>query len=592
MLNWLGKSKASIDDLVARKKYAQAVEAMRHQFKLKPPSAAERNRFAEVLILANRWQEAAPILIGLADEHIRFGFLDKAGDVLRRMKLVEPGRPDLADRWARLAAREKEAGESSAPAPAAGSPEPSAADGEPIRVAALPAEEATEWHEALDGDFEEAVAVDFEADLAPAAVVGAAATEGLGEGEAGGEEVVEAELLLEAEPVEAVAPAADVDTSPSGYPALRLEAARTTSPPPASEPPAADEPVEPAADTIADIAAGAIAEAVADPLPTGPGTHPGPALAEPSLLDFVRGLARRSAEASVREARPVLGAALFDGLDDDQLDALLPHLERRSFAAGDVVLTEGEHGDSVFVVASGGVKVFVRSPHGRNFEIARIDTLGFFGEIGALSSRRREASIVAAAACTVLEIAKPALDVLALGRAAARQLLEEACVERAMSPAAAAVRSVPEDVAVERAARALAAHFGESRWSPRMRLRLADVLLKAGNEKDALAILTGVAEDLAAAGKADKAIAVLKKVERIARRDVEELCLAPLVRAHLEEEAAARRSAPPGAIPPAPEEAFRGWLLNVLSDLKTAAAEESVEVRIDLAPLRRPEKMH
>src|SRR5260221_3933748 len=138
-------------------------------------------------------------------------------------------------------------------------------------------------------------------------------------------------------------------------------------------------------------------------------------------------------------------------------------------------------------------------------------------------------------------------------------MLEEAFVARATSPAVAAVRSVPEDVAVERAAVVLAAHCGERRWTARMRLRLADVLLKAGNEKDAVAILTGVAEDLAAAGRADKAIAVLMKIEKIANRDVEELCLAPLARV-LEAEDDEIAHGPRPHTPPVPEEALRGWL--------------------------------
>jgi hypothetical protein len=120
----------------------------------------------------------------------------------------------------------------------------------------------------------------------------------------------------------------------------------------------------------------------------------------------------------------------------------------------------------------------------------------------------------------------------------------------------------------------------------RMRLRLADLLLKAGNEKDAVAILTGVAEDLAAAGRADKAIAVLMKIEKIANRDVQELCLAPLARV-LEAEDEESAHGPGPRAPRVPEEAFRGWLFQVLGDINSEA-ESSDTVRIDLAPLRRP----
>jgi len=460
MLNWFGRSKATIDELIARKKYSQAIDAMRRQFRQKLPDASERYRYAEVLILADRWLEAVPVLLGLADEHARYGLFDKAREALLRIEHVEPGRSEVARRLSDLARREKAKGEARA-------------DGPPAR---------------------------------------------------GREEK--------------------------------------------------DEPVGDGSWT-------------AEPI-----SEPQPALADASAedeactLEFVRELVRGAEEEAGRTGRPVLAAALFDGLDDDRIRPLLPGLHRRAFAAGDLVLTEGEPGETVFLVASGSVKVFVRSPHGRNFEVDTIDAPGFFGEVGALSSRRREASVVAASACTLVEIEKRTLDALALCRPVARQLLEETCVERATSPAAAAVRAVPEDVAVERAAVALAEHFGESRWSARMRLRLADLLLKAGNEKDALAILTAVAEDLAAAGRAEKAIAVLQKIQKIARREVEELCLAPLVRA--EPQGDAGDAPEEGPRQPAPEEAFRGWLFHVLGELRSAANEEAGDVRLDLAPLRRP----
>lgn len=101
MFNLFGKS-ASLDDLIARKKYAQAVVVMREQFRRNSPDAPARQRFAELLVLADRRAEAIPILLGLADEHLRFGFLDKAKDALGRLEQVESGRADVAQRLRRI----------------------------------------------------------------------------------------------------------------------------------------------------------------------------------------------------------------------------------------------------------------------------------------------------------------------------------------------------------------------------------------------------------------------------------------------------------------------------------------------------------
>ncbi|MFI5183867.1 MAG: cyclic nucleotide-binding domain-containing protein [Vicinamibacteria bacterium] len=59
---------------------------------------------------------------------------------------------------------------------------------------------------------------------------------------------------------------------------------------------------------------------------------------------------------------------------------------------------------------------------------------------------------------------------------------------------------------------------------PRLRLQQADVLILAGRAKDAVSVLLGLADEHASDGFAAKAIAVLKRIEKIApgRRDVEE----------------------------------------------------------------------
>jgi hypothetical protein len=102
MFNLFGKS-PSLDDLIARKKYAQALVVLREQFRRKSPDTPAREKFAELLILADRRAEAIPILLGLADEHLRFGFVDKAKDALGRIEKLERGRSDVAQRLRRIA---------------------------------------------------------------------------------------------------------------------------------------------------------------------------------------------------------------------------------------------------------------------------------------------------------------------------------------------------------------------------------------------------------------------------------------------------------------------------------------------------------
>jgi hypothetical protein len=160
--------------------------------------------------------------------------------------------------------------------------------------------------------------------------------------------------------------------------------------------------------------------------------------------------------------------------------------------------------------------------------------------------------------------------------------LENVYIQRASSPEAAAIRAVTVDPGShQRAIEVLEAYFGESRWDPRMRLRLADLLVKAGREDDAVPLLVGLADDLDRAGFPEKAIAILKKIEKLRKRGIEEVNLAPL-----------RKKKPgptPAAIAAPPDkkaaqattakagrgqslDSFSNWMVDVVRDAVTPAA--------------------
>jgi len=308
------------------------------------------------------------------------------------------------------------------------------------------------------------------------------------------------------------------------------------------------------------------------------------------LLDLVQDILRRPGsrknplEAApldrrlvLRYAQRLLATALFGALTEEELLAVVRGLRLHLHGPGDVLITEGERGQSVFILASGGAKVFVRSPSGRNFPVAELREGEFFGEISSLSGRPRSATVTASARCELLELDRPTLDQIARTHPHVADVLEEFYIRRASSPEAAAVRAVPRsDAATERKAiEVLEAHFGQSRWDPRMRLRLADVLLKAGKYQDAVPVLIGLADELARSGYPEKAIAVLKKIEKIQRRNIEVVNLAPLARAARPAVPAPDAGPPPARETAAPRSAwspqptaefFEGWLVDVLRD--------------------------
>ena len=248
-------------------------------------------------------------------------------------------------------------------------------------------------------------------------------------------------------------------------------------------------------------------------------------------------------------------------------------LHRRVVPAGGIVVSEGDPGDSIFLIASGSVRILVVGGHGRPLEIRRLDAGDFFGEVAALSGGPRTATVVATADCELLEIDRWALEILVEARPTARPIVEGARDGRARSPEEAAVRALPGEASPERAAAVLAANFGGSAWSPRVRLHFAKLMLDAGQENDALAVIASVAEEMAQSGHAETGIAILKKVDQVRKRDLG----APV----------------PRASRAASEAAFRVWVGSLAQGadalLRAAAppAEEE-EADRDREPLARP----
>ena len=70
------------------------------------------------------------------------------------------------------------------------------------------------------------------------------------------------------------------------------------------------------------------------------------------------------------------------------------HVKLRTMEADDVIIHEGEQGDSMFFVASGMMRVLVEKRNGTNPEIAHIGPGDFFGEMSLVSGEARSATVI------------------------------------------------------------------------------------------------------------------------------------------------------------------------------------------------------
>jgi CRP/FNR family transcriptional regulator, cyclic AMP receptor protein len=287
VLKWFGGSKEStIEELIARKKYARAVELLRARFRAGSRDPLLRQQLADVLVLAGKQKEAVPIIIGLADEYAFDGQAAKAIALLKKLELLQKTPSEVEGRLAALIPQEREAAR------------PSASPAATLEV---------EWDEVSPSE----ATADTARSLAEA--------EAMSEEDFGRRLVEVAHEALENMPPRPEAPA-------SG---------------------------------------------------------------------------------------PVVASPLFSDFSEAELRAVIRGLRLLTFEPGDIILTEGEPGDTVFVLATGAVKAFVRNPEGSLRLVREMGEGSFFGEISILSGAPRTATVTAAAHCEVLELDRATLDEIA-----------------------------------------------------------------------------------------------------------------------------------------------------------------------------------
>jgi CRP/FNR family cyclic AMP-dependent transcriptional regulator len=104
---------------------------------------------------------------------------------------------------------------------------------------------------------------------------------------------------------------------------------------------------------------------------------------------------------------------LFSTLSDDQLAALLPSTQRRSYLARSLILRSGDTTDALYVILSGRVQVVIDSGDSREFIVEVLGPNEFFGEMGLIDDARCSVTVESKEPCEILCIPrKRVLDCL------------------------------------------------------------------------------------------------------------------------------------------------------------------------------------
>ncbi|PYQ55635.1 MAG: hypothetical protein DMF78_01435 [Acidobacteria bacterium] len=136
-------------------------------------------------------------------------------------------------------------------------------------------------------------------------------------------------------------------------------------------------------------------------------------------------------EAAVPAAlAPALSSPLFGDFSREDLLAVIRGLRLLTFDPGDIIVGDGEPGDSLFVISSGRVKAFVKGAGGRYTMARELGEGHFFGEIAILYGKPRTATVTAADRCELLELERATVETIAASHPRVREVLQSFCNAR------------------------------------------------------------------------------------------------------------------------------------------------------------------
>ena len=140
------------------------------------------------------------------------------------------------------------------------------------------------------------------------------------------------------------------------------------------------------------------------------------------------------------EMKELRASALFASFHEQALEEILTSTSLRSYQEGDIIVTEGERGSSLFLVVSGQVKVFTRGERGEHVPLAELGPGDFFGEVSVLTGKPRTATITAKTAVLAIELTKESVDRIGAEHPEVRAVLEEFYQRRAHETVEAVIR--------------------------------------------------------------------------------------------------------------------------------------------------------
>jgi cAMP-dependent protein kinase regulator len=143
-------------------------------------------------------------------------------------------------------------------------------------------------------------------------------------------------------------------------------------------------------------------------------------------------------------SRHVPKSPLFEVLNEEEREALIREMDLEQHDEGNIIISEGEPGASMYVIAAGEVKVYTRAAGGKSASIylAKLGEGDFFGEVSMLTGKPRTATITASQRTELLRLDKKKLDTALAKYPGIRKVLDDFYKRRAEHTVEAMIESM------------------------------------------------------------------------------------------------------------------------------------------------------
>lgn len=121
---------------------------------------------------------------------------------------------------------------------------------------------------------------------------------------------------------------------------------------------------------------------------------------------------------------------LFARVGHDVVREIAPQLEQLRYAAGALVIREGEAGDALYLVVRGQLRAVSHGQDGAEIFLNEIEAGEGVGEIALLTGERRTATVYASADAELVRVSREQFDLLGQRHPAAAQAISDAIVQR------------------------------------------------------------------------------------------------------------------------------------------------------------------